>query len=844
MLAGSAVTAQVKLGTNPATINAGSILELESNTKGLLLTRVVLTSTTTYTPVDGTPVNGMVVYNTNATITGSTAAPAISGGVGTYYWDGTRWVGTAATNMQNDFWRINGNAGTTPPTTVGTAAGTANYWGTTDAKNLAVGTNGTTRVIYDQNNNMWGGGTLSKVTSTGGGNLVWGSLDTVKGSGIQNAIFGGGNVTSGNNSIIGGSFNKSNTTDGIIAGASNSDSSSRSMVVGNSNIITANGQESIVGGGSNIVNAIGSIVSGVGNRDTATYSIMSGQSNSLSSSSNSSIVSGATNLVTNSASGIFSGYGNRIATATGSLVLGGDNIVNGAGGNSVSQNGIYAGNSNNVYGAVSSAVLGTGNTDSAKATLVVGEQNKVGAGAFQSIVAGGNNRVNAAASIVSGTDNVVNPLLINANAGIVVGSKDTVFANSSAVFGNKNIDSASFTLVAGQSNKIGTGGQFGGQYSAVVGFNNSINGTSNLVSGAQNNINSLTSSDLCANNAVFGNANILTNVSHSIVGGQYNTAYKPTSTGDGWMLVAGQNNQDSATYTVVGGRNNTLAPNATLSAVFGGGMGAAGNYLSGASSGVFGSSNKDSSSSTFIAGSQNSISMGAPSSSIVGQLNKILTGGFNSHIIGQGNQVGAPNSFAVGYQNTLAGGNGNGIASLNFAFGDNNMLANTTSGAFVSGSGNTVAGSGSVVFGSSAVVASNHFNCFVAGAGITTTASDQFVAKYFGGYNLFSNSSATTGVSLASGGTSWASISDRRSKDNIKNISYGLTTVMALRPTMYNYKGNKNTSLGFIAQEVKEVVPEVIEQTTMGPDHGLSCRKIYGTYPCTYKSHSGAAGAD
>ena len=42
---------------------------------------------------------------------------------------------------------------------------------------------------------------------------------------------------------------------------------------------------------------------------------------------------------------------------------------------------------------------------------------------------------------------------------------------------------------------------------------------------------------------------------------------------------------------------------------------------------------------------------------------------------------------------------------------------------------------------------------------------------------------------------------------------------MKLQPVSYRYKDNENTSIGFIAQDVKEVVPEVVDQTKMGPDH-------------------------
>jgi hypothetical protein len=73
---------QVKIGSNPATINANSILELESSNKGLLMSRVALDSTTLATPLTA-HVAGMHVYNT------ATKHDVIPG---TYYNDGTQWV--------------------------------------------------------------------------------------------------------------------------------------------------------------------------------------------------------------------------------------------------------------------------------------------------------------------------------------------------------------------------------------------------------------------------------------------------------------------------------------------------------------------------------------------------------------------------------------------------------------------------------------------------------------------------------------------------------------------------------------------------------------------------------
>ncbi|GLU56212.1 hypothetical protein [Dyadobacter frigoris] len=91
----SAVFAQVKIGTNPTTINAGSALEIESTNKGLLMPRISLANTTTW-GLAGIAAAGMHVYNTNAGITSTnTAYPTLVAKIGEYYWDGTGWVALA-----------------------------------------------------------------------------------------------------------------------------------------------------------------------------------------------------------------------------------------------------------------------------------------------------------------------------------------------------------------------------------------------------------------------------------------------------------------------------------------------------------------------------------------------------------------------------------------------------------------------------------------------------------------------------------------------------------------------------------------------------------------------------
>ena len=70
----------------------------------------------------------------------------------------------------------------------------------------------------------------------------------------------------------------------------------------------------------------------------------------------------------------------------------------------------------------------------------------------------------------------------------------------------------------------------------------------------------------------------------------------------------------------------------------------------------------------------------------------------------------------------------------------------------------------------------------------------------------------TAGPYLSRGGTSWTSSSDRRLKDNIEGITYGLEAVKSLNPVSYvrNDRDTGVKELGFIAQEVDEIVSEVV----------------------------------
>ena len=93
----SAQTVQ-KIGQNAMTIDPNAVLELQSETKGLLLPRLALVATDSFAPMVSSPQGGMTVYNTTTKsgVEGSTEVPR-----GFYYWDSAQWVRVADAASSN-----------------------------------------------------------------------------------------------------------------------------------------------------------------------------------------------------------------------------------------------------------------------------------------------------------------------------------------------------------------------------------------------------------------------------------------------------------------------------------------------------------------------------------------------------------------------------------------------------------------------------------------------------------------------------------------------------------------------------------------------------------------------
>jgi hypothetical protein len=84
----------------------------------------------------------------------------------------------------------------------------------------------------------------------------------------------------------------------------------------------------------------------------------------------------------------------------------------------------------------------------------------------------------------------------------------------------------------------------------------------------------------------------------------------------------------------------------------------------------------------------------------------------------------------------------------------------------------------------------------------------------------FPNGSNTPTLSAAG---AWTNASDGRQKTNITDIKYGLNTVLSAQPHSYNRTDVEGDFIGFVAQELQTVIPEVVfgsDETSYSVDYG------------------------
>jgi hypothetical protein len=122
-----------------------------------------------------------------------------------------------------------------------------------------------------------------------------------------------------------------------------------------------------------------------------------------------------------------------------------------------------------------------------------------------------------------------------------------------------------------------------------------------------------------------------------------------------------------------------------------------------------------------------------------------------------------------------------------------------------------------------------------AGAKIFAVGSGQGIAVGYGTgsseyrHLYMNNADATlyffndTNFASLNAAGAWTNASDARLKKNIVDIKYGLSDVLKLQPRSYQMNSVAGDFVGFVAQELKEVVPEVVSgdpEIQLGVDYG------------------------
>ena len=109
-----------------------------------------------------------------------------------------------------------------------------------------------------------------------------------------------------------------------------------------------------------------------------------------------------------------------------------------------------------------------------------------------------------------------------------------------------------------------------------------------------------------------------------------------------------------------------------------------------------------------------------------------------------------------------------------------------------------------------------------------------FLIQVNSAFAPLTNGNRTLGTSTFKWSTVYATngtinTSDRRDKENINDLNYGLNEVMQLRPVSYTWKdenlSNGKAKLGLIAQDVREIINEVVQDKEWIQDEGSTTKR-------------------
>jgi hypothetical protein len=824
-----------------------AILDVASTNKGMLLPRINLLSTTDVATITA-PTTSLLVYNTNAGITGIGA-----NGIGYYYWNGTNWVKLIIFGAANDHDWYKTNT-TTAPTSINDSMFHIGFVGIGNnypKHPLQVNTSVVDTVVsITTATNNPNNKTALQVTVNSSGNAYEENgvnIDVTSDTYFNKAYAANIIKTATTGECLGASFSVSGSGFGSETGTSFISNSTGSSVrygmrniFGSLNAGSAYGYSNFFYGvGSSSIYAVGTN----NNFDTRAF-FKKGTFNSFNGA-DSGFIYGLHNEVYNSGTGAKQGVQNTFYSESRGQQFGVTNSFNSTGTNNVFaidnflggraaikygiRNTYSSADSGQFYGLLNNITSsGTGNKygtytniSSAKIGTHVGNYNSLSGGDstaqygvlnFISVPA------TASDNIRYGVSNSITNNSTATNVG-TIGSANFLTGNSASA--QTGVD----TWIS----NTGTGTQTGAR--------NFFTGNSSGVQiGVENNIanNSSDSPKYGTKNRIQSNGNgrhvgILDSISGSGNGDKYATLNYLANTGNGNHFGA-----DNYFYgTGTGGRYGTYNR-------FENG--------SGISMGIGNVFNSTATSAFDKIGIANAFSEGNGSGNLIGSSTVILysVSGSGNHYgtiftdisLGTGDCYGASQTLS-GNSSGLQYGVYNNIN--NSGSGNHYGVYNVLSGAGTgqqrgfevditnTGDGNhyglvaDVTGGTAVNYGSySRAIApgTTNYGIYAVAANATTNYAGYFVGQVAVAGNL--NPTANNTYDLGTTALRWQDVwcnrnafngSDFRLKKNIKTTSYGLKEILKIRPVSYQWKDNDRTDLGFIAQEIKEILPDIVMES-------------------------------
>ena len=88
------------------------------------------------------------------------------------------------------------------------------------------------------------------------------------------------------------------------------------------------------------------------------------------------------------------------------------------------------------------------------------------------------------------------------------------------------------------------------------------------------------------------------------------------------------------------------------------------------------------------------------------------------------------------------------------------------------------------------------------------------------------------------GSANWATTSDARVKDDVRDLELGLAELRQMRPVRFRYNGRAGTTagqtgIGVLGHEIETIVPETIHRS-MSDDPGLHDMRVFDPSALTY----------